>query len=347
MQSITLQALRCTFGEVTAVDGVDLHVPAGSLHFLLGPSGCGKTTVLRMIAGFQEPASGRVFFGERDVTHLPAERRNAGMVFQGYALWPHMTVEANVAFGLDVRRVPAAEKRARVRQALEMVRMGALAARRPNELSGGQQQRVALARAIAFRPEVLLLDEPLSNLDAQLRMEMRGEIRRICGELRMTAVYVTHDRQEALSLADGIVVMREGRVEQQGSARELYGRPRNRFVAAFMGETNLVAGRVVAADDAGCVVETAAGRFESATGGRSVGQSVTLSVRPESLRIAPAGAVEGRCRESVYLGETAQHLVDTAVGTLKVFELDPRTTSRAGQGLRLQADRDAVVALAD
>ena len=347
MQSITLRQLRCVFGPVTAVDGVDLHIPAGSMHFLLGPSGCGKTTVLRMIAGFQEPTAGRVLFGDRDVTHVPAERRNAGMVFQGYALWPHMTVEANVAFGLDVRRVPAAEKRERVRQALEMVQMAHLAARRPNELSGGQQQRVALARAIAFRPEVLLLDEPLSNLDAKLRLDMRAEIRRICSELRMTAVYVTHDRQEALSMADGVVVLRDGRIEQQGGSRELYGRPRNRFVAEFMGETNLVPGRVVAGDAAGCTVETAAGRLDSATPGRSPGQQVTLSVRPESLRIAAQGAIEGRCRESVYLGETAQHLVDTAVGTLKVFELDPRTTSRAGQGLRLQADRDAVVALAD
>ena len=347
MQSITLRQLRCAFGPVTAVDGVDLHVPAGSMHFLLGPSGCGKTTVLRMIAGFQEPTAGKVLFGERDVTRLPAERRNAGMVFQGYALWPHMTVEANVAFGLDVRHVPASEKRDRVRRALEMVQMAHLAARRPNELSGGQQQRVALARAIAFRPEVLLLDEPLSNLDAKLRLEMRGEIRRICTELRMTAVYVTHDRQEALSLADGIVVMRDGRIEQQGGARDLYVRPRNRFVAEFMGETNLVAGRVTGADASGCTVETAAGALESATTGLAEGRNVTLSVRPESLRIVPGGPIEGRCRESVYLGETAQHLVDTAVGTLKVFELDPRTTSRAGQGLRLQADRDAVVALAD
>ena len=347
MVTVTIDRVRKEYGRTVAVDDVAFEAPSGALTFLVGPSGCGKTTVLRMVAGLLEPTSGTVRFGDRDVTGVPAERRGCGMVFQGYALWPHMTVEANVAFGLDVRHVPASEKRDRVRRALEMVQMAHLAARRPNELSGGQQQRVALARAIAFRPEVLLLDEPLSNLDAKLRLEMRGEIRRICAELRMTAVYVTHDRQEALSLADGIVVMRDGRIEQQGGARDLYGRPRNRFVAEFMGETNLVAGRVVASDAHGCSVQTAAGRLDSATTGLATGQAVTVSVRPESLRITPAGAIEGRCRESVYLGETAQHLVDSAVGTLKVFELDPRTTSRAGQGLRLQADRDAVVALAD
>jgi iron(III) transport system ATP-binding protein len=233
-----------------------------------------------------------------------------------------------------------------VREALEMVRLHELASRRPNELSGGQQQRVALARAIVFRPDVLLLDEPLSNLDARLRLELRSEIRRICRELGMTTLYVTHDRAEALSLADRVIVMRDGRIEQQGPPREVYGRPRNRFVAEFMGDTNLIGGRVIDGHAAGCRIETPLGVLESSSVGLSAGQAVTVSVRPESLRIAAAGTIEGRCRESVYLGETAQHLVETAVGTLKVFELDPRTTSRAGEGLRLQADRDAVVALA-
>ncbi|MFM7798702.1 MAG: ABC transporter ATP-binding protein [Planctomycetota bacterium] len=347
MVSVTLHDVSKSYGRTAAVSGVTMEAPQGGLTFLLGPSGCGKTTILRMVAGFLEPTAGTIRFGDRDVTQVPAERRDCGMVFQGYALWPHMTVEQNVAFGLEVRKVPSAEVRRRVGEALELVRMGPYAARRPNELSGGQQQRVALARAVVYRPNVLLLDEPLSNLDAKLRLEMRHEIRRIVDTLKITTVYVTHDQEEALSLADGIVVMRDGRIEQQGGARDLYGRPRNRFVAEFMGETNLVAGRVVAGDANGCSVETAAGRLDSATPGLATGQAVTVSVRPESLRITPTGAIEGRCRESVYLGETAQHLVDTAVGTLKVFELDPRTTSRAGQGLRLQADRDAVVALTD
>ena len=346
VQPIVLQKLRREFGGVVAVNDVDLQIPAGAMFFMLGPSGCGKTTILRMIAGFQEPSSGEVLFGDRNVTHLPAEKRDAGMVFQSYALWPHMSVFENVAFGLQVRKVPAAEQRTRVMQALEMVRMQAYADRRPNQLSGGQQQRVALARAIVFRPEVLLLDEPLSNLDAKLRLEMRTEIRRICSEIKLTAVYVTHDQKEALSMADGLVVLRDGRVEQQGAPREVYRRPCNRFVAEFMGETNFIAGTVTTSDAQGCIVETAAGALPSATTGLTVGAKVSLSVRPESLRLVPSdGLLQGRCTDSVYLGETAQHHVDTPAGRMKVFELDPRATARTGQSLHLQADRDAIVAL--
>ena len=345
MPSITLEKLRCRFGDTVAVDGVDLQVPEGAMAFILGPSGCGKTTLLRMIAGLQEPDSGRVVFGDRDVTHLPAERRNAGMVFQGYALWPHMSVLDNVAFGLDVRGVPARERGVRAMQALEMVRMQAFAERKPGQLSGGQQQRVALARALAFRPEVLLLDEPLSNLDARLRLEMREEIRRVCREVGITAVYVTHDREEALSLADLVVVMRDGRIEQRGDPREVYRRPASRFVASFMGETNLIEGVVESCDANGCMVRTGAGAIPTGSTGFAAGNRVALAIRPESLRLVSSGTLAGRCTASAYLGERARHLVETAVGTLVLFEADPRVSSRVGETLHLEIDRDAAVAL--
>ena len=345
---IRLEKLRCDFGSTVAVDSVDLHIPAGSLYFMLGPSGCGKTTLLRMIAGFQEPTSGKIFFGDRDVTHTPPEKRNAGMVFQSYALWPHLSVFDNVAFGLQVRGVSAAEQAKRVGAALEMVRMGHLAQRKPNQLSGGQQQRVALARAIVFKPEVLLLDEPLSNLDAKLRLEMRGEIKRICSEIHMTTVYVTHDQKEALSLADNLVVLRDGRIEQMGSPKQVYQQPGNSFVAEFMGETNFIRGTIKTRNANGCDIETVAGMLHSSCANADVGAHVMLSIRPESLQIADGtNYIRGVCKSSLYLGEMSQHQIDTPVGVLKVFELDPRETTRVGQQLSLRAQPDAVVVLAE
>ena len=345
---IRLEKLRCDFGSTVAVDSVDLNIPAGSLYFMLGPSGCGKTTLLRMIAGFQEPTSGKIFFGDRDVTHMPPEKRNAGMVFQSYALWPHLSVFDNVAFGLQVRGVSAAEQGKRVGAALEMVRMENLAQRKPNQLSGGQQQRVALARAIVFKPEVLLLDEPLSNLDAKLRLEMRGEIKRICSEIHMTTVYVTHDQKEALSLADNLVVLRDGRIEQMGAPKQVYQQPSNSFVAEFMGETNFIQGTVKKCDATSCEVETAAGMLQSNCGTAVTGARVTLSIRPESLQIADGpNCIRGICKSSLYLGEMSQHQIETPAGIVKVFELDPRETTRVGQQLSLRAQPDAVVVLAE
>ncbi|MDP1662017.1 MAG: ABC transporter ATP-binding protein, partial [Phycisphaerales bacterium] len=233
-----------------AVDGVSLVVQPGELFFLLGPSGCGKTTLLRMIAGFIDPTGGTIAFtddkgGRRDVTHLPPNKRNTGMVFQSYALWPHMSVFDNVAFGLSVRKIDKAQTRLRVMEALSMVQMESLAQRKPNALSGGQQQRVALARALVIRPDVLLLDEPLSNLDAKLRTELRSEIRRICKQAGITGVYVTHDQKEALSMADRCAVMRSGRIVQIGTPHELYHRPASRFVAEFLGETNFIDAKLI------------------------------------------------------------------------------------------------------
>jgi ABC-type Fe3+/spermidine/putrescine transport system ATPase subunit len=240
MIPIAIHNVVKTFGPVRALDDVSLEILPGELFFLLGPSGCGKTTLLRSLAGFYVPDAGRILFGGRDVTRVPPQRRNTAMVFQNYALWPHMTVEANVAFGLAVRKAPRAERRRRAAEALEMVRMGQYGRRRPNQLSGGQQQRVALARALVVRPQCLLLDEPLSNLDAKLRLEMRTEIRRLCKEFGLTGVYVTHDQKEALSIADRMAVMFDGRIGQLGPPRELYMRPANAATADFLGETNFL-----------------------------------------------------------------------------------------------------------
>ena len=235
MTSVRLDKISKTFaGGTVAVHPTDLSIVAGELFFLLGPSGCGKSTLLRLIAGLHEPTSGQIFFNDRDVTRLPTSKRNAVMVFQSYALWPHMTVGENVRFGLSVRGGERAQQLGRVNEVLDLVRMRDFADRKPNQLSGGQQQRVALARALAVNPSCLLLDEPLSNLDAKLRHEMRGEIRRICKSAGSTTVYVTHDQKEALAIADRIAVMNAGRIEQVGTPSDLYHRPINAFVAEFM-----------------------------------------------------------------------------------------------------------------
>ncbi|MBO7223398.1 MAG: ABC transporter ATP-binding protein, partial [Kiritimatiellae bacterium] len=230
--SINIKNLVKNFGAVKALNNVSLDIQPGELFFLLGPSGCGKTTLLRHIAGFYIPDEGNIFIDNEDVTKLPPHKRDTGMVFQSYALWPHMTLAENVAFGLKMRKVPAADIKRRVAEALDIVKMGDKAERKPNQLSGGQQQRVALARALVVQPRCLLLDEPLSNLDAKLRLEMRIEIRRICKEAGLTAVYVTHDQKEALSIADRLAIMRDGVIEQIGTPLEVFRKPTNSFVAS-------------------------------------------------------------------------------------------------------------------
>jgi iron(III) transport system ATP-binding protein len=251
-------------GVTRAVNEVSLTIEPGELFFLLGPSGCGKTTLLRMIAGFIDPTSGHIGFNGKDVTHAPPNKRNTGMVFQSYALWPHMTVAQNVAFGLNVRKVGASERDRLVKEALAAVQMERYAERKPTQLSGGQQQRVALARAIVIKPDVLLLDEPLSNLDAKLRNDLRHEIRRICKASGITTVYVTHDQKEALSMADRVALLRDGRIVQLGTPRDLYREPKTRFVAEFLGEADFLEATVAGQEGGTVRLDTPAGRLTAA-----------------------------------------------------------------------------------
>jgi iron(III) transport system ATP-binding protein len=337
MISIRIENLSKRFGAVTALHGLDLVVEPGELFFLLGPSGCGKTTLLRCMAGFYIPEEGRIFFGDEDVTRLAPHKRNTGMMFQSYALWPHMTVAENVAFGLEERKLPRAEIRTKVGEALESVHMGAYAERRPNQLSGGQQQRVALARALVIRPRCLLLDEPLSNLDAKLRLEMRMEIRRVCKEFKLTTVYVTHDQKEALSVSDRMAILDGGHILQVGSPQDVYRRPANRMVADFIGETNFIAGTLLSASQGRARVATAIGEFDSVLGtgaDPAAGAAVTVSVRPECWTISAerpaANAVRGRIGKSIYLGENAQYDFVSGATTLKILELNPRFVDRQG-----------------
>ena len=333
--SIRAEQISKRFGSLVALDEVSVAIEPGELFFLLGPSGCGKTTLLRCVAGFHTPESGRIWGGGGDVTELPPHARDTGLVFQSYALWPHLTLAENVAFGLEMRRVPRGEIRRRVAEALERVHLADRAKARPNQLSGGQQQRVALARALVIEPQCLLLDEPLSNLDAKLRLEMRLEIRRIVKEAGLTAVYVTHDQKEALSIADRLAVMRNGRVEQVGTPLEVYRSPASSFVAAFIGEGNFIRGRVLEVTSEGVRLETGCGEFVAARQavGWAAGDAVDLCIRPECVRFdsPPPGAanvLRGRYLESVYLGEVAQHVIELpvqggAAQAFKAFELNP------------------------
>ena len=355
MISIQIQKLTKRFGPVTALHELDLVIEPGELFFLLGPSGCGKTTLLRCMAGFYIPDSGRILFGDEDVTKLAPHKRNTGMMFQSYALWPHMTVAQNVAFGLEERKVPRAEIVMKVGEALESVRMGAYAERRPNQLSGGQQQRVALARALVIRPRCLLLDEPLSNLDARLRLEMRTEIRRVCKEFKLTTVYVTHDQKEALSVSDRMAVMEGGHILQVGSPQEIYRRPLRRTVADFIGETNFITGTLTALSGGNATVATDIGSFQGVSGDAAspptVGSAVTISVRPECWTLSPSrpagNAVLGRIGKSVYLGENAQYDFVAGGTTLKVLELNPRFVDAEAREVYASALPEDVVVLKD
>ena len=285
MAGITIEGVARTYGSVRAIDDVSLAIRDGEFFTLLGPSGCGKTTLLRMVAGFADLERGRILFGERRIDGLPPHRRNAGMVFQNYAIFPNHTVGGNVAYGLKARNVAAADIERRVSQALKLVHLDGYGERWPHQLSGGQLQRVAIARALVIEPEVLLLDEPLSNLDDKLRVEMRAEIRQLQQQLKITAIYVTHDQEEALAISDRIAVMQNGRLEQVGAPQAIYRTPATAFVAQFMGTTNLLTGTVAGRDGELVRIRVGAQEFWARSADATPGTTITFALRPEMLRI--------------------------------------------------------------
>ena len=328
--AVDLVDCRRTFGKVHALDNFSITIAPGELVALLGPSGCGKTTALRAVAGLELLDEGRVLVGGDDITHVPPHRRNVGMVFQAYSLFPNMNALENVAFGLEVRRVPAARRRARAGELLELVGLAGLAERYPHELSGGQQQRVALARALCVEPRLLLLDEPLSALDAKVRAQLRDEIRRIQLEVGITALFVTHDQEEALSMADRVGVMRSGRLEQLGSPAEVYSTPATNFVAEFVGSVSRLPGRVVAPD----TVDVLGHRLgiPARTGVvLATGTEVDVLVRPESITLRPAPDGPGVVARASFLGATVRVVASLADG-VEVSSVLP-----AGEGFSFPA----------
>jgi putative spermidine/putrescine transport system ATP-binding protein len=347
MADLQLQGLHKRFGEVIALKSLDLQIGSGEFVAFLGPSGCGKTTALRIVAGFERPDAGTVIVGDKDITNTPANRRDMGMVFQAYSLFPNLTAQENVAFGLRVRKVAAAERMRRAAQLLDLVGLATHATRYPHQLSGGQQQRVALARALAIEPRVLLLDEPLSALDAKVRVQLREEIRRLQTQLGITTLFVTHDQEEALSISDRVVVLSQGEIEQVGAPTEIYGNPRTPFVAQFVGTMNRIEG--VTRPDAGLVEALDTQLPAEAARQHRAGERVLLLLRPEAIAAeslegsAPLnGSLEGTVRAQIFLGSVTRLYVDTRLGELMVDVGSLRALSHGvGAGVRLSWTPDA------
>ncbi len=349
MSRVTLAGVGKRYGRVVALETLDLEVQEGELLTLLGPSGCGKTTTLRLIAGFVEPTTGRISMDGEDVTGLPPQKRAIGMVFQDYALFPHLPIEENIGFGLRERGVPRSAIRRRVGELLDLVRLPGVERRYPSELSGGQQQRVAVARAVAHPPRVLLMDEPLGALDLKLRETMQLELRRIQQALRITTVYVTHDQGEAMTLSDRIAVMNGGRLVQLGTAAEVYGGPRTRFVADFVGKINLLDGRVVGDEGTWWLVEIARTMLRAPRNGAPPqGSAVTVGVRPERIVLLSPGvdagsrnALAGTVARTSFAGNLIHVAVDVGEGLLVQVELRPGERScQVGDHVQVAWDRD-------
>ncbi|WP_342404470.1 ABC transporter ATP-binding protein [Brevibacillus sp. FSL K6-2834] len=354
MSSVTLDHVHKRFGKAKGVEDVHIHIESGEFFTFLGPSGCGKTTTLRMIAGFYYPTEGRISFGSQDVTMLPPNKRNTGMVFQNYALFPHMTVFENIAFGLQVRKMAKADIKERVERIMKLVRLDGYGERRIDQLSGGQQQRVALARALVIEPQILLLDEPLSNLDAKLREETRYEIKRLQMELGITTIYVTHDQAEAMSMSDRIMVMNSGVMQQIGTPHEIYHRPVNRFVASFIGETNLWEATVTGIEGQNVYVQVTpdislCGSLQQASPQvrLAVGEKVALSIRPEAVRESAGADGENVVRGTVALAEFTGACVNyvTSVGPHQLrsmFINEGSAVKQPGEAISLHIPKNSI-----
>lgn len=319
--SVVFQNVRKAFGAFTAIQDLSLTIEPGTLVTLLGPSGCGKTTTLRMLAGLEHPTAGRILIGGKDVTMLPANERDVSMVFQSYALFPHMNARDNVAYGLESSGLSRKEARDKAEEGLALVGLAGMGLRLPAELSGGQQQRVAVARALVLEPQVLLLDEPLSNLDARLRRRVRTEIRELQQRLGFTAVYVTHDQNEALAVSDRIIVMKDGEIAQSGAPRDLYESPASSFIADFMGEANVIACEVLGIDGGEAQIRIGGVEHRVPAGSARPG-AASLAVRPGAVTLAPGGGagLAGRILHSAYLGDHVEYEVETDVGTFFIVD---------------------------
>ncbi|QDQ00564.1 ABC transporter ATP-binding protein [Lysinibacillus fusiformis] len=356
MKSVKIENVSKQFGQVHGVKDLNLTIKAGEFFTFLGPSGCGKTTTLRMIAGFYYPTEGKILFDDRDVTLLQPNKRNIGMVFQNYALFPHMTVDENIAFGLQVRKLSKAEIQQKVDRIRGLVHLEQYGRRKINELSGGQQQRVALARALVIEPDILLLDEPLSNLDAKLREETRIEIKRIQTDLGVTTIYVTHDQMEAMSMSDRIMVMDNGDVKQIGTPQEIYNRPLNRFVADFIGETNLIEATVedingddIQAKTVNGLIFTGRKQHSSPALTHMIGDKVFISIRPESVNLGPGeNELIGKISFVEFTGISVNYIVDFKEFALKVMIINTNgQLKQIGEDITLHIAHDSLYFLGE
>lgn len=356
MRSVRIENVSKQFGQVYGVKDLNLEIKAGEFFTFLGPSGCGKTTTLRMLAGFYYPTKGKILFDDRDVTRLQPNKRNIGMVFQNYALFPHMTVDENIAFGLQVRKFSKAEIQHKVDRIRGQVHLTAYGNRKINELSGGQQQRVALARALVIEPDILLLDEPLSNLDAKLREETRIEIKRIQSELGVTTIYVTHDQMEAMSMSDRIMVMENGYIKQIGTPQEIYHQPNDRFVANFIGETNLIECSIQAIKGENVQVRTVNGHNLTGRKQQSspslthmIGDKVFISIRPESIQLGTGeNTLTGKITFVEFTGISVNYIVDFTAFSLKVMLINSYDQiKKIGEDITIHMAQDSLYFLGE